>query len=76
MNAHPQTTTFATSAGASIWWLVDAIMRHGPGWQLVPPLLIGMTSLIGATRGLVNDLAANRRAYELHRTELARLKAE
>jgi hypothetical protein len=73
---HPQTTTFVGTATASAWWMVDALMRHGPGWQLMPPLLIGMASVIGATRGMLNDLAANRRADELHRIELARLKAQ
>lgn len=76
MNDHAQTTTFVGTATASAWWMVDALMRHGPGWQLVPPLLVGMASLVGATRGLLNDVAANRRADERHRAELARLATE
>lgn len=63
----------ATALG-SVWWVLDALYRHGPSWQLVPPILIGFVGLIGASKGWLNDAQARRHAEDLHRARLAALR--
>jgi len=70
----PQTSVFATNLGASAWWAGDLFYRHGPSWQLVPPLLIAAASLVGALRGYANDRQARRHRDELHQIEVSRRK--
>ncbi len=72
-NQLSQTRLFATSAAGSGWWFVDALYRHGPSWQLVPPLLLAVASLIGALNGFLNGRQARKHADELHRAEMARI---
>lgn len=72
MNEIPhQTGLFATSSLGSFWWVADVLYRHGPTWSVVPPILIGCASLIGAIRGYQNDRQARRHAEERHRAEMA-----
>lgn len=65
-----QTGLFATNALASSWWVVDLFYRHGPGWEMVPPILIGTASLLGAIKSYQNDRQARRHREERHRLEL------
>jgi hypothetical protein len=65
-----ETSLFATNAAASGWWLVDLLVRHGPSWQIVPPILIGTASLLGAAKGYLNDRQARRHAEERHRLDI------
>lgn len=67
---HHQTGLFATSSLGSFWWVVDVLCRNGPSWSIVPPILIGTASLIGAIRSYQNDLQARRHAEERHRAEM------
>jgi hypothetical protein len=69
-----QTSIFATNVAASAWWVGDLLYRHGPSWQLVPPILIGAASLVGAIRGYANDRQARKHRDELHQIELMRRK--
>jgi len=69
-----QTSIFATNVAASAWWVGDLLYRHGPSWQLVPPILIGAASLIGAIRGYANDRQARLHKDELHRIEVEKRK--
>jgi len=70
-----QTGLFATSSVGALWWVADVLYRHGPTWSVVPPILIGVASLLGAIRGYQNDCQARRHAEERHRAALASLKA-
>lgn len=38
----------AAATGGSITWLLTTILKHGPSWDLVPPLLFSAASLTGA----------------------------
>jgi hypothetical protein len=66
-----QTGLFATSSLGSFWWVADVLYRHGPTWSVVPPVLIGTATLIGAIRGYLNDRQVRRHAEEKHRAEMA-----
>ena len=70
----PQTSIFASNAAASAWWTGDLLYRHGPSWQLVPPILIGTASLLGALRGYANDRQMRKHRDELHRIEIMKRK--
>jgi hypothetical protein len=71
LHDHHQTSLFATSAAGCCWWLVDQLVQHGPSWQLIPPLLIGSASLLGAVRSTLDGAQARRHAEERHRAALA-----
>ena len=64
------TGLFATNAAAASWWAVDLLYRHGPDWQVLPPLLIAAASLVGAVRGFANDRQSRRHKEERHRIEI------
>ena len=72
---HNQTNVFASSAAASLWWVGDLLYRHGPSWSVVPPLLLGVASVVGAVRGYQNDRetrairAANEAQERRHKEE-------
>lgn len=70
-----QTGLFATNALASSWWVVDLLYRHGPSWQIMPPLLLGAASLLGAVKSYQNDRQARRHTEERHRLELERMRS-
>jgi hypothetical protein len=65
------TSLFATSAAGAVWWTVDVLYRLGPSWSVVPPILIGAASLIGAIGGYQNDRQKRRHAEERHRAAMA-----
>jgi hypothetical protein len=65
---------YATSAASSLWWLVDFLCRHGPSWEVMPPILVGAASLIGAIRTYLNDKQGRKHADERHRAEMATRK--
>ncbi|AGA28394.1 hypothetical protein [Singulisphaera acidiphila] len=69
---HAQTGIFATNVAASGWWVCNAFYQHGPSWQMVPPILIGAASFVGALRGYANDRQARQHKDELHRLEVER----
>lgn len=71
-----QTTLFATNVGASVWWASDLFYRHGPSWEIVPPILIGGASLLGAMRGMLNDRQARRHKDELHKVEVEKRRGK
>jgi hypothetical protein len=70
-DAPHQTNLFATSALGSFWWVADVLYRHGPTWSVVPPILIGTASLIGAIRGYQNERQSRRHAEERHRAAMS-----
>jgi hypothetical protein len=70
-----QVGLFAASALGAVSWTIGEIARHGPSWNLVPPILIGVASVLGAVRGLLNDAQARRHKDERHRAEMAALHA-
>lgn len=67
---------FATNVGGSVWWLLDALYRHGPSWQLVPPIVLAIASLVGAVRAYQDGAQARRHADEKHRAELEAMKRQ
>lgn len=66
------TQLFAANAAGAGWWVFDALYRYGPSWQLVPPILIGLASVMGAVRSYQDGAQARRHADEKHRAELDR----
>jgi hypothetical protein len=81
-----QFATSATSAGSALSWSLYQVSQHGPGWSLVPPILLSAASLYGAYwsgRKMRDDLAAiqklrdqeQARADEIHRARLDRVRA-
>lgn len=74
-HSHPGTGHLLAYAGGSLWWVVDQLWRHGPGWSVVPPLCFGVAALAGALRAFLNDRQARRHAEELHRAKLRRAEA-
>jgi asparagine N-glycosylation enzyme membrane subunit Stt3 len=46
---------FATSTAGAAWWLVEQAYQHGPSWSLVPPILFGVASVVGAANAAIND---------------------
>jgi hypothetical protein len=69
-DAPSQTGLFATNAAAAGWWVLDLLYRHGPSWELVPPILIGTASVIGAVKSWTDSAQQRRHREELHRLEL------
>ena len=76
-----QFATSATSAGSALSWLTYQVAQHGPGWPLVPPILLSVASLYGAYwsgRKIREDLARGQReqarADELHMAMLERIR--
>jgi hypothetical protein len=46
---HAGVFAFATaSAGSGLVWFLEQLSSHGPGWALVPPLLLIAASCAGA----------------------------
>lgn len=70
-DAVTQTNLFAANTLASIWWAADILYRHGPSWSILPPILIGITGLIGALRSYQNDRQQRRHKEDIHRAEMA-----
>lgn len=60
-----------TMAGASLWGVVSAILEHGPDWRTLPPLLLGLASLVTAVSAY-----QQRRQEMRHRDEEHLLKIE
>lgn len=80
-----QFATSTTSAGSALTWFLYQVAQHGPGWPLVPPILLSVASLYGAYWSGMKmraDLASQRtlrdqeraRADDLHRVRLERLR--
>ena len=76
-----QFATSATSAGSALSWLFYQVAQHGPGWPLVPPILLSVASLYGAYwsgRKMRDDIARGQleqaRLDELHRARLERIR--
>jgi len=72
----------STTTGGGLWWFLESVRQYGPGWSTVPPLLFAVGGLItacGSFLGMRQDLRRkqddNRRAEEIHRLTVARLKA-
>lgn len=72
MNHDHQTGIYGTVAFGSGWWIVDAVTRYGPSWQLVPPILLGVASLIASVSGWLDKRQARRHAELKFRAEMAR----
>lgn len=66
----PHTGHFVASCVGSIWWAADQLARHGPRWELVPPTVLALASLLGALRSWSDGRQARRHAEELHRQKL------
>jgi hypothetical protein len=73
-DASGQFGIYATSTVGSLWWAIDFLYRHGPSWEVMPPILVGAASLIGAVRAYLNDKQGRKHADERHRAEMAAQK--
>jgi hypothetical protein len=69
---HHNGPVFAANAAGAFWWFVDQLCRYGPSWSLVPPLLIAVASVIGATTNALNARQARRLEREKHEVEVRR----
>lgn len=67
------TRVFALNCAGAIWWIGDQLARHGPRWELVPPILCGIASLIGAARSWTDGIQRRRHREEEHRVRLSRV---
>lgn len=65
------TKLFAANAAGSLWWFADQFLRHGPSWELVPPLGFALAAVIAAARNWLDGAQARRHAEEAHRLKLA-----
>lgn len=54
-HSHGQFSLFATSSGASVFWIFDQLWRNGPSWSLVPAIVVAVTGLVGALNAAAND---------------------
>ena len=73
---NPTTRIFAANAAGGVWWFGDQLLRNGPSWELVPPILLAVASLVGATRNYLDGRLQRRHADEEFRMriEWAKLK--
>jgi hypothetical protein len=76
MTSRHDTTTglFATMNLAALWDLAATLSRHGPSWELVPPLVLAVAALIGAVRSYLDGAQARRIALDEHRAKLGCLR--
>lgn len=65
---------FSAIAAGEVWQLVAAVLRNGPSWETVPPLLLAIAALIGAVRSYLDGAQARRFAEEEHRAKLGCLR--
>jgi len=70
-NTNPQVRVFAAQAAGAVWWTLDQLLRYGPRWELVPPLLMGAASLLGALKVWLDGAQARRHAEEKHQREMS-----
>lgn len=67
-----------TGSGTGFWLAIEAIREHGPSWSVLPPLLMGISSLVMAgialRRSQREDLAAA--SEELRRQEMHEARME
>lgn len=61
---------FAAIAAGELIQLATALLRHGPSWETVPPLLLALAALIGAMRNYLDGAQARRIALDEHRMKL------
>lgn len=71
---HNPTGLFAANAAGALWWLGDQLLRHGPSWELIPPLLLATAALLGAVRSYLDGAQARRIALEEHHAKLGCLR--
>jgi|GEM_PF-2078387 apolipoprotein N-acyltransferase len=67
--------TSTSTAGTGLWWLLATVRQYGPGWAMVPPLLCSTAALVGAYCSWFRLREDNRRAEEVHRLTVSRLRA-
>ena len=70
-----QLATSGVTASAGVTWLWQQWATYGPSWALIPPLLLSMSSVVGAVwsaRKMAQDL---RHREEVHQVRLAALRA-
>ena len=65
---------FAANAGGATLQFLSELLRHGPSWELVPSLLMGLASVIGATKIWLDSAQQRRHAEEEHRAKLGCLR--
>jgi hypothetical protein len=70
---NPTSKLFAVHAGGALWWIVDQLSRHGPSWELVPPILFAVAAVIGAGRNWLDGAQARRLAEAEHTAKLTLL---
>lgn len=65
MSHHHHVELFATSTlFTTVWWSLDVLVKHGPGWELVPPLVGALASLGFAVNAVLTGRQARRHAEE------------
>lgn len=75
MHQNPMTTRlFSVICVGEVWQLAAELLRHGPSWESVPPLLLALAALIGAVRNYLDGAQARRHAEDEHRAKLGCLR--
>ena len=46
--SHALSVVHGSTAGGALWWIIDQLVKHGPSWSLVPPILMGSAACVGA----------------------------
>lgn len=65
---------FSVIAAGEVWQFLAAVLRNGPSWETVPPLLLAIAALIGAVRGYLDAAQVRRHAEDEHRAKLGCLR--
>jgi len=70
LSHHHDGAIFGANAAVAGFWVLDQVARYGPRWELVPAILAGLGSLIGAANAWARGAQQRRHAEAEHRARL------
>lgn len=65
-----ETWILAMASGSLGAWTLQQLVVHGPKWENVTPMLIGISTLIGAIASYQNHRQIRKHADEKHRLSM------
>jgi|GEM_PF-5976595 len=69
---HSHSGLFGSISLVSLWQVITELLKHGPSWELIPPILGGLIGLIGVCNIALNDREKRRQARAKFDAELTR----
>lgn len=74
MTGHHSGYLWGASVTGAFWWAVDAWVKFGPGWEVVPPILFALVSAWNAISDyrIVRDQARRRHKRRRPQTRTTR----